>query len=720
MKQNAVNNMGFYYMVKAKFGRNLLLPLMMLIFLHGAHAADMNSGVVLETLEYDSLPGESVQLRLGLSAPIEGDIPSFTIENPARLSFDLPGTRIGLDKKSMDVGAGVLTSIRTVQAKDKTRVVLSLSKNVPYQIRSEANAVYVNLNAQMIAANKAVTAVEGGVSGTVDEIDFRRGMAGEGKVTIEFSDPSTVLNMQEKGKKILVDFVNTNFPQKLIRRLDVTDFATPVNTIDAFNTDSGARLVLDTSGDYEHMAYQTGSKFVIDVRPITPEEVAEAKKDKFGYSGEKLSLNFQNIEVRAVLQLLADFTGLNVVASDSVQGNITLRLKNVPWDQALDIILKTRGLGMRKTGNVVLIAPNDEIVEREEKEMKAEQQKLQLAPVKTRYHQINYAKAKDIARMLKAEKNSILTDRGSVTIDERTNTLMVLETAEKHEEIAALIAQLDVPVRQVMIESRIVVASDDFSKDIGVRAGYTKVQPHDVGSGQISGISTVTGSAVGGDTMTASAINNLASGGGSPYPVTLPTLSNRYNVNLPAPPSAGRIALALLGSDYLVDLELSALQTEGKGELLSNPRVITSNQTEALIEQGVDIPYQEASSSGATSTSFKKAVLSLKVTPQITPDDRVKMDLEVKKDDVGGIYGGVPSINTSSVTTQVLVDNGDTIVLGGIYEQNTAEGVSKVPLLGDIPILGHLFKSTTKSMSKGELLIFVTPRILSEKLALDF
>ena len=409
-----------------------------------------------------------------------------------------------------------------------------------------------------------------------------------------------------------------------------------------------------------------------------------------------------------MLQLMADFTGLNVVASDSVQGNITLRLKNVPWDQALDIILKTRGLGMRQTGNVVLIAPNDELTDREKKELEAEKQKLELSPLRTSYYQINYAKAGEISGMLKAEKNSILTERGSVTIDKRTNTLMVLETSEKHEEIASLIEKLDVPIKQVMIESRIVVASDDFGRDIGIRAGVTGAR-----SNGANGVIAATGTSSGADTMVSSAVSNNLAGTG-PYPIDLPGQSDRYNVNLPVGGSS--LALAILGSDYLVDLELTALQTEGRGEVLSNPRVVTSNQKAASIEQGVEIPYQEASSSGATSTSFKKAVLSLTVTPQITPDDRVVMDLSVNKDSVGGIYAGVPSINTRSITTQVLVNNGDTVVLGGVYEQSTSEGETKVPFLGDIPILGALFRTKSRKESKQELLIFVTPKILSDKI----
>lgn len=662
---------------------------------------------VIEGVDQVTLPGGASQVQLTFDRPIEFKPRSFSINKPARVSIDFPNTVVK-KKETMQYDAGIVSAIRAVQAQDRSRLVVSLRTLVPYELRTEANIVYINFDKQLQQADAQVAQVLSGAERKINELDFRRGMTGEGKLKLDLSDPATVINLETRGTKLVVDIVNATLPEKLVRRLDVTDFATPISTIDAFNTGAGSKIIITSAGDYEHMAYQAGNEFVVDVKPLSKDEVSERKKDKFGYSGEPLSLNFQNIEVRAVLQLLADFTGLNVVASDTVKGNITLRLKNVPWDQALDIILKTRGLGMRQTGNVVLIAPNDELTNREKKELEAEKQKLELAPLRTSYFQINYAKAADIATMLKAEKNSILTERGSVTVDQRTNTLMVLETAEKHEEIAALIEKLDVPIRQVMIESRIVVANDDFGRDIGIRAGVTTAQ--DYGT---NGVVAATGSSTGADTMVSSAIaNNLA--GTGPYPVTVPSLDDRYNVNLPV--GGSTLALAVLGSDYLVDLELSALQTEGRGEVLSNPRVITSNQKSASIEQGVEIPYQEASSSGATSTSFKKAVLSLDVTPQITPDDRVVMDLSVSKDSVGGIYSGVPSINTRSITTQVLVNNGDTVVLGGVYEQSTSQGTTKVPLLGDIPILGALFRTNSTKESKAELLIFVTPKILSDKL----
>lgn len=688
----------------------ITVTLVVLPFLYMGYAdAQAAEGNVLKSIDYASLPGGKVQLRLGFENPVSEDPTSFSIDQPPRLSVDFAATSVALEKKMLQFDAGVVNSVRAVQANDRSRVVFSLKAMVPYEIRSESNSVFINFANQETHLQQAVVAVATGkVANVIPEIDFKRGTAGEGKITVVLSDASTIINMEEKGTKLVIDFVNAKLPEKLVRRLDVTDFATPISTVDAFNVGQGSRIVIDSLGDFEHMAYQAGKEFNIAIKPLSVADVAEKRKDKFGYSGQKLSLNFQNIEVRAVLQLIADFTDKNVVASDTVQGNITLRLKNVPWDQALDIILRTRGLGMRESGNVILIAPNAEIATREKAELEAQKQMIDLAPVHTRYHQINYAKASDIAKLLKSDKNSILTERGSATIDERTNTLMVLETSVKQEEVAALIHKLDVPVKQVMIDSRVVIANDDFGRDLGVRVGVTTA-----GSNESNGIVAVTGSAAGADTMVGSAIaNNLA--GTGPYPITLPSQANRYNVNLPS--SGGRLALAILGADYLVDLELSALQTEGRGEVLSNPRVITSNQKSARIEAGVEIPYQEASSSGATTTSFKKAVLSLEVTPQITPDDRVVMDLTVNKDSVGGIYSGVPSINTRSIQTQVLVNNGDTVVLGGVYEQSTSEGNTKVPFLGDIPILGYLFRTTSRTESKSELLIFVTPKILSDKI----
>lgn len=700
---------------------SLLMGLMWLLFGHFAYA--QQNTVVLEKIEYTSLAGGMGQLQMEFSGPAP-EAGSFTINNPARIAIDLPGTELGAVNKSHAFDAGITRHIRLVEAGGRTRVVMSLSRLVPFEMRQERNFLYVSLKGGSGSGSAVSSTLGRAMSGLgkekseakiIENIDFRRGPEGNGKIIVTLTDPNTVVDVNQKGEKIQIDFVGARMPERLERRLDVADFATPVTTIDSFNIEGGTRMLITPIGDYEQLAYQADNIYTIDFQFVSREELEKAKKEKFGFTGEKLSLNFQNIEVRAVLQLVADFTGLNIVASDTVQGNITLRLKNVPWDQALDIILKTRGLGMRQAGNVLLIAPNDEIAAREKQELEALKQKEELAPLRTEYFQVNYAKASDIAALLKAEGNSLMSERGNVTIDERTNLLMVLDTVDKLEDVGRLVKKLDVPVRQVLIESRIVIANDDFSRDLGVRTGFTKIRPN--GSDGFVGTSGTYSST---DTMVSSALDNLASSG-TPYPIEIPTGStNRLNVNLPVINPAGSIAFAILGSDYLVDLELSAMQKEGEGEVISNPRVVTSNQKQAQIEQGVEIPYQEATSSGATSVSFKKAVLSLTVTPQITPDDRVILDLDVSKDNVGEVFNGIPTINTRNVQTQVLVDNGDTVVLGGIYEQVWYDEVDKVPFLGDIPVLGYLFKTTRKKDDKAELLIFVTPKILKDGLLSQF
>lgn len=681
-------------------------------------SSQVMAAVTLDAVDYTILSSKSAQIMLTLSSPSASQPFSFTIDNPARLAVDLPETGLNLSNKNIPVDSGLIKNIRAVEANGRTRLVISLLEVVPYEIRSENNQVFISLSGtpqenvaeqSMTGSSVSANTIQAENAPTIKDIDFKRNADGAGVITVTLSTASAAINVNEKGDKVVADFYEFKLPESLSRRLDVTDFATPVQFVDFYASSFGSRLSVTASGTYEHLAYQTGNVYTIELKPLTKDEAEVARRDKFGYSGEKLSLNFQNIEVRAVLQLIADFTGLNIVASDTVKGSITLRLKNVPWDQALDIILKTQGLGMRKSGNVVLIAPNEELAAREKAEMEAEKQKVDLSPLHTEFYTVSYAKAADIASILKAKENTILSGRGNVTVDTRTNTLMVLETGEKHEEIARLVARLDVPIKQVMIESRIVIANDDFSRDLGVRTGVTTYDVNNA-TGEAS---IMSGSSLGANNTLANITDSWNTG----EPWEFAGLGDRYNFNLPVSGNAGSIGVAILGSGYLVDLELSALQTEGRGEVVSNPRVVTSNQMEAKIEQGVDIPYQQSTSSGATSVSFKKAVLSLAVTPQITPDDRVAMDLKVNKDSVGGIYGGVPSINTRSVETQVLVNNGDTVVLGGIYETSSAEGETKVPLLGDIPILGYLFRSTSKSNSKSELLIFVTPKILSESLA---
>ncbi|MFQ5488757.1 MAG: type IV pilus secretin PilQ, partial [Gammaproteobacteria bacterium] len=558
---------------------------------------------VLDDIDFSALPGNRVQIRLHFSGDAPPDKPlSFTIDNPARIALDFPQTSSKVPKR-LNIGVGAVRSLNAIQARRRTRVVLNLDRMVPYETRVEGNDLYLVLGSATptaMAEEKAVPvfpAEKPGASaqGTanIENIDFHRGPNGEGRVMVTLSDPSIAVNVQQVANRVIVDFIGANLPGKLEQRMDVTDFATPVTLIDSFRKDGNVRLVVENAGKFEHLAYQSDALFTLEVKPVTPEEQAQARLKQPEYTGAKLSLNFQDIEIRAVLQLIADFTGMNLVTSDSVQGNVTLRLKNVPWDQALEIILKTKGLAMRKTGNVILVAPSEEITAREKQELESRQKVKELAPLFTDLLQVNYAKAEDIANLLKAKENSLLSERGSVTVDERTNALLVRDTAEKLDEIRRLVTKLDIPVRQVLIESRIVVASNNFSRDLGVRFGFSGVEEF---NNDTTGF--VSGSLSGTDGMVSSA----------PPPITLPGLDNRLNVNLPVTSPAGQIAFAVLGSDFLVDLELSAMQAEGEGEVISSPRVITANQSEALIEQGTEIPYQQATSSGATSVAFKKAV----------------------------------------------------------------------------------------------------------------
>lgn len=667
----------------------------------------------LDEITFATLPGDRVQIKLTMSeTAVEPG--SFTIDNPARIALDFPGTASKLTAKKQNINVGVAQSITAIEAGGRTRVVINLDKMVPYQTSVEGNNILIALNSSGIEGAEEIKAnlpsqIQGKATpagGDLKKVDFRRGEKGEGRIVLTLGDPGTPVDMKRLGNQIIVTVQKSGLPEELERRLDVLDFATPVRTVDAFTHGTDVRVVISSVGEFDHLAYQTDDQFTIDVKPIIKDPEAEKKKKKFEYTGERLSLNFQNIEVRAVLQLIADFTGINMVTSDSVDGTLTLRLKNVPWDQALDMILKTKGLDQRREGNVMMIAPAEEIAAREKLELEANKQIEELAPLYSETIQVNYAKATTISALVVKQKN-MLSDRGSISVDERTNKLFISDVEERISLVRNLVDELDVPVKQVLIESRIVIARDDFSKELGVRFGVTNVSRSADGD-----LTMVTGNASGTNTMVNSATNNLNTTPGNPYPITLPAPGNRYNVDLPTVSQYGSIALAVLSASTLVDLELSALQTEGKGKIVSNPRVITSNSHKALIEQGVEIPYAEASSSGATTISFKKAVLKLEVTPQITPDNRVVMDLQVNKDSVGEVFGGIPSIDTREVQTQVLVNNGQTVVLGGIYEQEKTNEVDRVPFFGDLPIIGALFRQTREIDDKSELLIFVTPKIL--------
>ena len=676
----------------------------------------------LKNITFTSLPGDSMQVRLSFDGPAAKP-GSFTIDHPARVVLDFPQTTSSLKWKNKNVGTGLIKSVTAVEAGNRTRVILNLVQLAPFESEVAGSDVILTIAGSRTAASTTTAKAPATKAGPatslhhIKKIDFRRGPKGEGRIIVSLSDPNIPVSTGESGRQVFVEFADTSLPKNLRQRLDVIDFATPVQYIDASQIDGRARLSITASGDYEYLAYHAGDTYTVEVKEIPKEKVAAKKKDEFGYTGEKLSLNFQDIEVRAVLQLIADFTGLNMVTSDSVQGSLTLRLKNVPWDQALDIILKTKGLAMRKAGNVILVAPSQEIAAQERLELEAQKQVEELAPLKTNIIQINYAKAAEIAELLKS-KGGMLSERGDVSIDKRTNTLLVSDTAERLEAIQELVSTLDIPVRQVLIESRIVIASDDFAKNLGVRFGVTDV------SEQGDNLLFTSGSANATDVMAASAMSNLANTPNNPYPIDIPTgtagIDQRMNVNFPITAgNAGRIAFSLLGSNTLLDLELSALQQEGRGEVISNPRVITANRQEAVIEQGTEIPYQRAASSGATAISFKKAVLSLRATPQITPDDRIILDLKVTKDSVGQIFAGVPSIDTKQVETQVLMDNGETVVLGGVYETTNKEQRDGVPLLADLPFVGALFRTTLEQNTKQELLIFVTPKIVKEEFSTE-
>ncbi len=700
------------YLHRLKCGA-LLLATLVLAQISFSGIASANS---LEAITYSTLPGNRLQIALQLSEPAEKPR-SFTIENPARISLDLANTTNNLPNRVVPLGVGIARTINTAEAADRTRVVINLASLTPYETLVDGNTIYITFNAVggsespgggAVTATSTVTATEP-VPRSVTSIDFRRGATGEGRVIFTLSESGIPMDINDLDGNIVIDFLAAEVPEELIRRLDVLDFSTPVRFIDTFKNADNVRVVIEpVSRDFEQLAYQSDNIVTIELKPIAEEELEERVKEKFGYTGERLSLNFQDIEVRSVLQLLADFTDLNIVVSDTVTGKLTLRLKNVPWDQALDIILKTKALGKRESGNVLLIAPTEEIAARERIELEALAQVEELAPLKTEFMQINYAKAADLALILQAKDGSILSERGSVAVDERTNTLLIHDTNDKLTEVRSLMNRLDIPVRQVLIEARVVVANDDFTKDLGVRFGVTR--------------DTTTGNTEGGVVAgSSSAVSTLLTPTGD-----LVASTDRFNVNFPAPPGSASIALALATLPFgtLLELELSAMQAEARGEVISSPRLITASQKTAYIEQGVEIPFLEASSSGAATVSFRKAVLSLEVTPQITPDARVIMDLLVKKDTVGELFdagNGVatPSIDTREVSTQVLVNNGDTVVLGGVYEQTVLNSVTRVPFFSDLPLVGALFRSTSDIDEKSELLIFITPKIVKDNQGFD-
>lgn len=703
----------------------ILSVVVLTIALAHQSASAQEGANALQDIEVAALPGNQVQLRLRMSdtAP---QPETFSTDNPPRIAIDLPDSRWAADSRRTEIGIGPVRNVMGAESQGKVRLVVNLSNMIDYTTRTDGNNIFVTLGgdgaaAPVVLAEQAnepapPTGKQGSVprERAIQGIDFRRGESGEGRVVINLTDPRTIVDLKQEGDQVVLEFKDVQIPDSVLQRYDVTDFATPVKTIDAIRRGRDARIVVKATGDYEQLAYQTDKTFTLELKEIEKEAEAAGSREKV-YTGERLTLNFQDLEVRAFFSIIADLTGLNVVVSDSVGGNITLRLQNVPWDQAVDIVLRTKGLDMRENGNVILVAPAQEIAEMERLELESRQQVQQLEPLRSEFLQVNYAKASDMAGLIRGtEGGSMLSSRGSISIDQRTNTLLIQDTSEHLANIRRLVQTLDIPVRQVLIESRIVIANDDFNKELGVRLGYTNFNLDPNNPDQ----QLMTAGRTGQMNQFIDDQGSAPPGGTTNYTVLDP---DRFNVDMPVAGPAGSVAFALLGSSYLVDLELSALQAEGRGEVVSSPRIVTANQKQAIIQQGVEIPYQESSASGATTTNFKEAVLQLTVTPQITPDDRIIMDLIVKKDSVGenvasATGGFVPSIDTRELTTQVLVNNGDTVVLGGIYETTRSTSVRKVPLLGDIPGLGLLFRNTQEQSDKRELLVFITPKILKETL----
>lgn len=675
-----------------------------------------SAAVQMQDIEFSTLPGDKIEIRMIFDgAP---PVPTgYTIEQPARLALDLSAVTSGLESKYHTLGSGNARSVTVVEAGDRTRVIVSMTELVAYSTRVEGNELFVLVGAQD-GATMATTESEGlseslNSSSTnyvsreqalIEDIDFRRGENGDGRVIVKLNDPGVGVDVFSEGGNIRVEFTGAHIPESLQRRLDVTDFATPVLSIDALPEADNTVLMIEPTGEYEYLAYQADELFTLEVKPLSSSELESNLDAVFRYRGEKLSLNFQDIQIRSVLQLIADFADLNLVASDTVNGRITLRLKNVPWDQALDIIMKTRGLDKREVGNVLMVAPAEELAAREKLELESRQQISELAPLRTEFIEVRYASAGEIFALFESsgEGEGVLSGRGSVIVDERTNSIILTETTVKINEFRAVLEKLDVPVRQVLIEARIVTAASNFSEALGVRwggLGY-KINGDNVGT-------------AGGSLTT---VQEVRGGIGDPDGITF-TSPDHLVVDLGVGSAdATSFAIGLVNDKYLLDLEISALESQGSAEVIARPKVITADKQEATISSGVEIPYQEASSSGATSVSFKSATLQLAVKPQITPDDRIIMELEVKQDTVGAVFNGVPSINTNNVKTQVLVNNGETIVLGGIFTVNTSESVTKTPFLGDLPYVGGLFRRNTRSDQKQELLIFITPRLIRDSL----
>jgi type IV pilus assembly protein PilQ len=695
--------------------------------------------------------GGNVIVRITTKQPLTAAPASFTVNQPARIAFDFPSTANALGRNTQEINEGELRSMTMVQVGDRTRMVLNLRNMTTYESRVEGNVLSVVLTPVPAAAGRPGGRPERFAEGTADvkhaikDIDFRRGRAGEGRIVVDLGDTTTGIDIRQQGQQLIVDFLKTQLPDTMRKRLDVQDFATPVSTISTFTQGDNVRMVIEPKGLWEHNAYQTDTQFVIEVKPVQYDPNKLVQGTRGGYRGEKLSLNFQNVDVRSVLNVIADFTDLNIITSDTVGGNLTLRLKDVPWDQALDIIMQTRGLDMRKNGNVIWIAPRDELATKEKLELEAAQQISELEPLRTETFVLNYTKAAELVILLRGGTPAgggggaavpILSKRGSVVADPRTNTLFVQDIPSRLESVRKMIATTDIPVRQVLIETRIVEATDKFSRTLGVRLGYNNFAGNSVfgsshnrfvmgGNGaQTAAYTSPYGSFVNQAGETLGLANVTGSTNVSPQTVPIPTWPSANMINLPATPTgtgadAGQFSVVLFNSTAtkFLNLEITALESDGKGKIISSPRVVTANQVEALIEQGTELPYQQATSSGATSVAFRKATLALRVKPQITPDGNVIMDVDINKDAVGIQTTAGFAIDTKHVKTSVLVENGGTVVIGGIYTQEERNDVNKIPFFGDLPAVGPLFRNKLRVDNKTELLVFLTPRIIDERLS---
>jgi len=714
-------------------GRALLIGLIAIVVAATAHAQP-----VIEDIAFNSRPGSMFEVRLDFSAAPPADFSAYTIEEPARIAIDFPGTKSALEQKRYSLPFGNATGVVVLESGDRTRLVLNLIKLVPYEAMIIGTELILLVGQESGGEYAKASTADGILEGQVTQVDdarssltdlqFRRSEAGEGRLILALSDPSVDVNVFSEGSLINLEFLATNVPESLLRRFDVTDFATPVTSVEVTTTERGARLQLKTTGLYDYLAYQTGEEYILSVKPLSANEKQE-RLNEFNYVGDRISLNFQNIEVRAVLQLIADFTELNLVASDTVSGSITLRLQNVPWDQALELVLKTKGLDSRQIGNVLMVAPAQEIAERERQEIESNKQFAELAPLQSEFIRIRYAKAAEVVNLFEAgseEGGSLVSERGSVVVDERTNSIIVTDTAAKLAEVRNLIERVDIPIRQVMIEARIVIAQTNLDEELGIEWGGGYINTNNGNVVSVSGsreqVVSLNNDIVAGQTPTLNypVQGGQQQGGGGGQQQQNQGLGAAL-VDLGLTTATSGFAVGFTSNDLFLTAELSALEASGQGEVVSQPRIITGDKQQATIKSGTEVPYQEGAASGATTTSFKEAVLKLEVTPNITPDDRILLDLVVNQDSVGefvpsGTGGLIPTIDTTELTTQVLVGNGETVVLGGVFKTEEITQVQKVPFLGDIPYVGTLFKSTSNKSSKNETLIFITPRILSEPL----